>query len=171
LSSNGRIGSPDQDQSEQPPADLVVMTHGQISVEMLTDMTSKLARLDEKSTHLGELVKGVEARLLDAVKGIESRLADSVKALDGKVDGVVREQTVTGKTVEGMKDKVEDLVHWKNKIWGMLILAGALIAAGAGLWALVGSHLSWKSGDSAAPVAPPPTAVAPLPPPAANSRV
>lgn len=131
------------------------MTHGQISVEMLTDMTSKLARLDEKSLHFTDLLKGVEARVLDAVRSVETRLADGVKALDGKVDGVSLEQAVTTKTVDGMKDSVDDLVHWKNKIWGMAILAAALIAVVGGLSALVVPHLSWRSGNPVAPVAVP----------------
>jgi len=80
---------------------------------------------------------------------VEQRVESGITNLDQRVDRL--EGAVAGLAVD-----VRDLVHWKHKLWGMVILMGWLAAGCAGAWALVGSHVSWTSGApaKAIPVAP-----------------
>lgn len=132
------MGAPNAAQFEQAPPMVATLTQGQISVEMLTGVTSDLARLDQRVEHLGDLVRMSDSRVMDAMRSTEARLGDGIKALDGRMEGF-------GKTVEVMKADVDDLVHWKHKVWGMVILGGALITIATALWAFIGNRVQWKS--------------------------
>lgn len=62
---------------------------------------------------------------------------------DQKFDGLDSAIAKIDSDVVNLASSVKDLAHWKERVWGMVILSGWLVAAGAGVWAVVGKHLSW----------------------------
>lgn len=131
MTNSESIGRPRSDQAEQTPTSYAVMTQGQISIEMLVQINTSIARFDEKVVSYGE----------------------AIKSIDGKVVGVGREVATLTKTVDDMKADVKDLVNWKHKVWGMVIFASAAIALASAIWAFVSGHIQWKSDVDAKPAA------------------
>jgi len=77
------------------------------------------------------------------ITGSQARVEQSVRNLDQRVDRLEG-------VVAGVAADVRDLVYWKHKLWGMVILMGWLAAGCAGVWAFIGSHVSWTSAPTGA---------------------
>jgi prophage DNA circulation protein len=73
------------------------------------------------------------------------QMSGSMARLEQRVDGVGAAVNGLETTVAGLTTDVKDLVHWKNKVWGMVILLSWLGAGSVAAWAVVGSHISWTS--------------------------
>lgn len=88
--------------------------------------------------------------MLVQITGSLARLEQRVEGVNQRVDGVI--DTVNGleRTVAALAVDVRDLVHWKHRVWGMVILMGWLAAGTAAAWAIVGSPISWTSRGPAA---------------------
>lgn len=80
-----------------------------------------------------------------AIVGLLVQMSGSLARLEQRVDGVSAIVNGLERTVANLTTDVKDLVHWKNKVWGMAILVGWLAAGSAAAWAFVGSHISWTS--------------------------
>jgi hypothetical protein len=64
---------------------------------------------------------------------------------DQKFDGLDCAIAKLDSEVVNLAGSVRDLGRWKERIWGMVVLAGGLFAAGASLWAIIGTHISWHA--------------------------
>lgn len=105
--------------SEGAVDDIPTPAQGQSIFNMLVQLTGSVARVEQRVESLDQ---GVE------------RLDKRVDRLEGVVAGVAAD--------------VRDLVYWKHKLWGMVILMGWLAAGCAGVWAFIGSHVSWTSAPA-----------------------
>lgn len=177
---------PSDDQAAQRPDAYVTHTQGQISIEILTDVSGKVVRVEERMANLIDNVKGIESRILDAiktldgkmdlavrsvesrvessVKAMENRLDGSIKTLDTKVDTCARDLAKFDEPFKELKSDVKDLVNWKHKVWGMVIVLSALFATATAVWAFVSGHIQWKPDPE--PKLPAASAPAVTPPPA-----
>ncbi|APG06251.1 hypothetical protein BJI69_21650 [Luteibacter rhizovicinus DSM 16549] len=107
------------DLSEGAVDDILTRAQGQGIFDMLVQLTGTVARVEQRVESLDQ---GVE------------RLDQRIDRLEGVVAGVAAD--------------VRDLVYWKHKLWGMVILMGWLAAGCAGVWAFIGSHVSWTSAPA-----------------------
>ncbi|HEY4090491.1 MAG TPA: hypothetical protein VGN46_03175 [Luteibacter sp.] len=114
--------------------------------ESIKDLKSHLeGSIKGVETRLAGSINGVESRLEGSIVRVESRLDDSFKYLNTKIDTLSREVAPFLNPFEELRRDIKDLVGWKHRVWGMLILAGAIVTLGTGAWAFVGDHLEWKS--------------------------
>jgi hypothetical protein len=84
------------------------------------------------------------------------QIASSQARLEQRVDGVSTAVTDLKTTVANLSVDVKDLMQWKNRLWGMLILLGGIAAGSGGIWTLIDKHVSWTSASpvNATPAAP-----------------
>lgn len=89
-------------------------------------------------------------------------LQKSVGKLEHKID------SLSG-SVDGMKSKVEDLVHWKHKILGGAAVLVFIGGAFGFLASKVSDHVSWKSPSTPATTPSSSPASAPVPTPGVSN--
>lgn len=158
MSPCARQGAAASSAIAQPAADMPLIANNQLAIEMLVQITSTLARHDQKFDAIDARFDKVDARFdaLDAkVAGLDARVAvldTKVAVLDTKAVVLDARMTTLEASVvkldgevKGLASNVKDLVRWKERIWGMVIMSGWLAAAGAGAWALLGRHVTWSS--------------------------
>jgi hypothetical protein len=89
--------------------------------------------------------------------GMLIQITSSQARLEQRVAGVSTDLTDLKATVANVSVDVKDLMQWKNRLWGMVIVLGGIAAGSGGIWALVDRHIVWTSGAPAnvTPAAPP----------------
>ena len=96
------------------------------------------------------------------IMGLLIQITSSQARLEQRVAGVSTDLTDLKATVASVSVDVKELMQWKNRLWGMVIVLGGIAAGSAGMWTLIDKHVVWTSG---APANVTPTA------PAAQDRV
>ena len=96
------------------------------------------------------------------IVGMLVQITSSQARLEQRVAGVSTDLTDLKATVANVSADVRNLMQWKNRLWGMVIVLGGIAAGTGGIWTLVDKHIVWTS---ATPANVTPTA------PAAQNRV
>jgi hypothetical protein len=88
--------------------------------------------------------------------GMLVQIASSQARLEERFEGVSTAVTDLKTNVANLGVDVKDLMQWKNRVWGMVILLGGIAAGSGWIWTLVDKHVSWTSRDpaNAAPATP-----------------
>jgi hypothetical protein len=179
---------------EQQGWHYVPRTQVPLAIDPLTDITSRLSRVDQKVEDHSEWFKGAEERFFGAMMSMEGRIESAMKAMevrfeghikriegsitqvdasvkdveayvrrvDVKVDALGPEFVSFKKPFEELKRDVKDLVSWKHKVWGMVLLVAVIGPVGTAAFSFISTHIEWKSSSTATA-----TAVA-VPSPMAN---
>ena len=113
------------------------MPMGETSNTLTVDLSDGTVR-DNLTATQGQSILTMLVQITSSLGRVEQRVENLDQRVD-RLDG----------TVAALAVDVKDLVHWKHKLWGMVILMGWLAAGCGGIWALIGSHVSWTSGASA----------------------
>ena len=130
----------------------------QYSTDFQVQVLTTLARHDEKFDSINQKFDAIDQKFDGINKKFES-IDAKFEVINAKFEGInkqfegINEKFESIKTsiaalsgtVGGLSSELKNLQIWKYKVWGMVILAGWLVAAGAGAWALVGSHISWNA--------------------------
>ncbi|WP_063572191.1 MULTISPECIES: hypothetical protein [Luteibacter] len=80
------------------------------------------------------------------VVGMLVQITSSQARLEQRVAGVSTDITDLKATVANVSVDVKDLMQWKNRLWGMVIVLGGIAAGTGGIWTLVDKHIVWTSG-------------------------
>jgi hypothetical protein len=80
------------------------------------------------------------------VVGMLVQITSSQARLEQRIAGVSTDITDLKATVANVSVDVKDLMQWKNRLWGMVIVLGGIAAGTGGIWTLVDKHIVWTSG-------------------------
>jgi prophage DNA circulation protein len=114
-----------------------VTAPGHISVDILLDITSSLAKLDAKFDAKFGAVEASIAELKSVVTALKvdvSGLKVDVAVL--KVDVGALKADVSGlkKGAKAMEADVRKLLDWKQRLWGMVLLISVVTAVAPSVW-------------------------------------
>ncbi len=81
--------------------------------------------------------------------GMLVQMTGSLARVEQRVDGVHTDLTDLKATVATLSVDVRDLMQWKNRVWGIVFVLGAIAAGSGAAWNFIDRHVSWNSGASA----------------------
>jgi hypothetical protein len=80
--------------------------------------------------------------------GMLVQMTGSLARVEQRVDGVRTDLTDLKATVATLSVDVRDLMQWKNRVWGVVFVLGAIAAGSGAAWNFIDRHVSWNSGAS-----------------------
>lgn len=185
------------EQAQHPGWHYVPRTQVPLAFDALTDVTSRLSRVEQRVEDHSDWMKRSEERFFGAMRSLEHRIDVAVQTMEARIDssakameirfegaikrvegsitkleGSVKDLEGSVKDLEGyvrrvdakvdslsvefenfkkpfeeMKSDVKDLIYWKHKVWGMVLLAGIIGTAST----IIVTNVTSKSSPAAEP--------------------